>query len=100
MFVHVTRKDGMIRSEARERGPTMDRRQNVSDACDRIEPNADVIFSLADDFVWASWPGTDSKVRLGRCAGVTAMMRDFLAQCELADRLTNDGRQTIRNAPH
>ena len=39
----------------------MDRRQNVSDACDRIEPNADVIFSLADDFVWASWPGTDFK---------------------------------------
>ena len=34
----------------------MDRRQNVSDACDRIEPNADVIFSLADDFVCGSLP--------------------------------------------
>jgi len=78
----------------------MGRRLDVSNAYDGIEPKADVIFSLADDFVWASWPGTDSKVRLGRCEGVTAMMRDFLAQCELADRLTNDGRQTIRNAPH
>ena len=68
----------------------MDQRQNVSHARHGIEPNADVIFSLSDDFVWASWPGTDSKVRLGRCAGVTAMMRDFLAQCELAERLTND----------
>jgi len=65
----------------------MGRRLDVSNAYDGIEPKADVIFSLADDFVWASWPGTVSKVRLGTYEGVTAMMRDFIAQCELGERL-------------
>ena len=62
------------------------------------EPNGDVIFSFVDGFVWASWPGTISLVRLGRYEAVTAMMRDFLAQCELGERLAN-GRASMSDAP-
>ena len=49
----------------------------------------DLIFSLTDGYVWASWPGTVASVKLGTHATVRAVMRDFLAQCELGDRLTN-----------
>ena len=48
-----------------------------------------VIFSFVDGFVWASWPGTDSVVRIGRYETVLAAMHDFVAQCELGDRLLN-----------
>jgi len=51
-------------------------------------PKDDLVFSLADGFVWASWPGTVASIRLGDEASVTAVMRDFLAQCELGHRLT------------
>jgi hypothetical protein len=51
--------------------------------------NDDLIFSLTEGYVWASWPGTVASVKLGSRAAVTAVMRDFLAQCELGDRLTN-----------
>ena len=47
----------------------------------------DMIFSLRDGFVWASWPDTDATVRLGRHDKVAAMMRDFLAQDALSERL-------------
>ena len=47
-----------------------------------------VIFSLVDGTVWASWPGKSTSVELGHCDGVTFMMRDFLAQCDLGERLT------------
>jgi hypothetical protein len=50
---------------------------------------AEIVFSLADDFVWASWPGSPSAVCLGRCDMVSAMMRDFLFQCEVGERLLN-----------
>lgn len=49
----------------------------------------DLIFSLTEGYVWASWPGTVASVKLGTQATVRAVMRDFLAQCELGDRLTN-----------
>lgn len=49
----------------------------------------DLIFSLVDGYVWASWPGTVASVKLGAQDPVRMMMRDFLAQCELGDRLTN-----------
>lgn len=49
----------------------------------------DLIFSLMDGYVWVSWPGTVASVKLGSEDAVRAMMRDFLAQCELGDRLTN-----------
>ena len=46
-----------------------------------------VVFSCRDGFVWASWPGTEASVKLGRCEPVTAMMQDFLDQCALGERL-------------
>ena len=53
------------------------------------EARCEVIFSFVDGFVWASWPGGVSMVRVGRYEAVTASMRDFLAQCELGERLTS-----------
>lgn len=50
-------------------------------------PSLAVVFSLHDGFVWASWPGTEASVKLGRCEPVTAMMQDFLDQCALGERL-------------
>lgn len=60
-----------------------------SDHLDLGEPTTDIVFSFVDGFVWANWPGTVSKVRLGRYGPVAAMMRDFLSQGELAERLEN-----------
>lgn len=51
-------------------------------------PERDLIFSLRDGFVWASWPDTEATVRLGRHDKVAAMMRDFLAQDALSERLS------------
>jgi hypothetical protein len=48
-----------------------------------------IIFSLVDGFVWVCWPGTSASVRLGNHELVVAMMRDFLAQCDLGERLAN-----------
>jgi addiction module HigA family antidote len=46
-----------------------------------------IVLSLADGVVWASWPGKTDRVKLGDYAGVTYMMRNFLAQCELGERM-------------
>ncbi len=46
-----------------------------------------VIFSLLDDAVWVSWSGKSPSVKLGRSASVIYMMRDFLAQYEIGERL-------------
>ena len=48
-----------------------------------------IIFSLRDDVVWASWPGKHGYVELGPIDVVIYMMRDFLAQCEVAERLVH-----------
>jgi hypothetical protein len=53
----------------------------------RWEPDAGIIFSSLDGFVWASWPENEAAVRLGRHGMVTDMMRDFLAQDDLGQRL-------------
>ena len=45
-----------------------------------------IIFSFVDGTVRASWPGKSS-VELGPYDAVTYMMRDFLAQCDLAERI-------------
>jgi hypothetical protein len=58
-------------------------------ASDRWEPELGIIFSLRDDFVWATWPDTEAAVRLGRHRMVASMMEDFLAQDALGRRLTN-----------
>ena len=46
-----------------------------------------VVFSLEDDQAWAGWHGRRGTVRLGQKDEVAAMMADFLAQLELAERL-------------
>ena len=48
---------------------------------------APVVFSLEGGQAWASWYGSHSWVRLGPENEVAEMMRDFLAQRELAKRL-------------
>jgi hypothetical protein len=53
--------------------------------------DSNVVFSLADGFVWASWPGTSGMVKLGRHEHVMAMMRDYLAQSVVGERLTQRG---------
>ena len=52
-----------------------------------LQSTAEVVFSSRDGFVWASWPGTDASVKLGKCESVTAMMQNFLDQCALGERL-------------
>lgn len=46
-----------------------------------------VVFSLENDQAWAGWHGRRGTVRLGPKDEVAAMMADFLAQLELAERL-------------
>jgi hypothetical protein len=54
-----------------------------------------VIFSLANDIVWVSWPDTENEaVALGPHDDVLFMMRDFLAQCDLGECLAGS---TARN---
>ncbi|HEU4651731.1 MAG TPA: hypothetical protein VFS49_09985 [Croceibacterium sp.] len=48
-----------------------------------------VVFSLIDGKVWAGWLGANGSVMLGSSAEVTYMMRDFLAQCDFAERLAS-----------
>ena len=54
----------------------------------RWEPELGIIFSSLNGFVWASWPETEAAVRLGRHGMVANMMRDFLAQEAVGERLT------------
>lgn len=62
--------------------------QNLSNPNDYdFKPSANVIFSFVDGFVWASWPGSVSMVRVGGYEAVKSAMLDFLAQCEVAERL-------------
>ena len=60
---------------------------------------ADVLFSLRDGFVWVTWPETEAAVKLGRHEMVAAMMRDFIAQDELGERLTRDTTDVRRPNP-
>jgi hypothetical protein len=48
-----------------------------------------IIFSLEDGTIWANWPGKAASIELGQYEEVTIMMRDFLAQCDLAERLAS-----------
>ena len=58
-----------------------------------------VVFSLKDGYVWASWPGASGSVRLGTYENVLHMMRDFVAQSELGERLTKGESIDIHLAP-
>lgn len=51
-------------------------------------PEQEIVFSSRDGYVWASWPKTSAAMRLGRSDLVAYMMRDFLAQNDVATRLT------------
>ena len=51
-------------------------------------PEQEIIFSSRDGYVWASWPGAHATMRLGRTDLVSHMMRDFLAQEDVGERLT------------
>ena len=49
--------------------------------------DAAILFSLRDGYVWATWPDTEAAVKLGRHEMVSEMMRDFLAQDAVGERL-------------
>ena len=57
---------------------------------------APVVFSLEQGDAWASWYGSHSWVRLGPDEEVAEMMRDFLAQRELAKRLESGIPATLK----
>lgn len=56
----------------------------------------EVIFSLADGFVWASRPDTTTPIKLGSYEGVKAMMQDFLDQSALGERLAKRSDEVCR----
>jgi hypothetical protein len=71
-------------------------RRIVADDCEveeAAEP-AGIIFSLESGQAWASWRGRGTPVRLGPQTEVAEMMEDFLAQLEVAKRLS--GQRTER----
>jgi len=71
-------------------------KSNPYSSTDRTDvPEEEIIFSLRDGFVWASWPDTNATVRLGRHGMVAAMMEDFLAQDAIGQRLATGPRQWI-----
>ena len=76
----------------------MDGSMNGSDRFNG-KAHGDVIFSFVDGFVWASWPGAVSVVRVGDYEAVIAAMRDFLAQCELGERLANGTSNPVHSNP-
>jgi hypothetical protein len=47
-----------------------------------------IVFSLREGEVWASWYDEDPPLRLGSRSSVAEMMKDFLAQEEVGNRLT------------
>lgn len=54
------------------------------------ESKGGVLFSLDEGEVWASWYGNGPRVLLGSREKVSGMMKDFLAQGEVAKRLLGD----------
>jgi len=58
---------------------------------DGHEANGQIVFSYIDGYVWISWPGGPAAVRVGKYEAATAAMRDFLAQCEVGERLGSRG---------
>jgi hypothetical protein len=58
--------------------------------------DSEVIFSLLDGYVWVSWQDGPATVRMGQSETVTSAMHDFLAQCELGERLLNGKSATLR----
>jgi hypothetical protein len=67
----------------------MERTCSLAGGDERPNGNDDVIFSYIDGHVWMSWPGHQGRVRVGNYEVATASMRDFLAQCDLGERLAS-----------
>lgn len=57
-------------------------------------PSGSIIFSQRDDHVWVSWDNGTGQVDLGPVAVVEEMMRDYLAQSEIATRIQAGTRST------
>jgi hypothetical protein len=57
------------------------------------EASGGIVFSLEKGEVWASWYGDGPPMLLGSQRKVSAMMRDFLAQSEIAKRLNDKSGQ-------
>ena len=51
------------------------------------DPESGIVFSSREGFVWASWPGTEAAIKLGRDRVVVEIMQDFLKQDALGRRL-------------
>lgn len=56
------------------------------------ERTSGIVFSTADGQAWASWYGRSARVHLGNQHQVAEMMQDYLAQLELAARLSKAAR--------
>ena len=69
-------------------GRTMIKSSGASIPNRHWERDLGIIFSLRDGYVWASWLDSEASVRLGRHDVVTSMMRDFLAQDAIGQRLS------------
>jgi len=68
----------------------------ASIACSQDLKDIGVVLSLRDDQVWVSWLDGRAPVMLGDHSAVLTVMRDFIRQSELGERLVNraanDGR--------
>ena len=60
------------------------------------QPKQGVIFSQRGGHVWVSWSTKSSTVNLGAADEVSEMMRDYLAQADVAERLLRLAR-TVQN---
>jgi len=58
---------------------------------DQTFDDSSLVLSLRDDQVWAGWPDDRVAVRLGDHGAVLAVMRDFIRQSELGERLMRNG---------
>ena len=52
------------------------------------DESSEIVFSLEEGEVWASWNGHGPSLRLGSQNNVAEMMEDFLAQVEVGKRLS------------
>jgi hypothetical protein len=75
-------------SKVEEEGLTVARAQTLHS--EPGSPEIEIIFSLDDGYVWASWPGSQAgAVRLGTYEAVKSSMIDFFRQCALGERLAD-----------
>ena len=81
--VFLVSSAAMIGAVALIRGAVAAIRQRGADGA-----RDEIVFSLDNGQVWASWYGEGAPLRLGSQEKVTRMMEDFLAQAEVGKRLT------------